>query len=200
VVQILNMAENEGTLIDIDPNGDVIIELSPNRETCLLVSSKVLILSSSVFRKMFSSQFKKGLRNHANQEKTLISLPDDDAEAFVVISNVIHHRNHEVPKKLATDCLKNFAIICDKYDLSSALAPSSTVLLQTSILTSTAEDFNKLLFAAYVLDSPDAFARISWEILLIQVGPFVDLPGVNNHNLIPHTLLGMLRRFEGRCY
>lgn len=194
------MAENEVSVTDIDPNGDIIIELSTKQKTRLLVSSKVLTLASPVFGKMLSSHFKEGLSNHANEEKTLISLPDDDADAFLVVFNIIHHRNNQVPKNLPTDCLENFAIICDKYDLSNALAPSSAVLLQTSVGTSPAQDFNKLLFAAYVLDVPEAFSRISWEILLIQVGPFVDLPGVSDHDLIPHTLLGMLKKFEGRCH
>jgi hypothetical protein len=189
------MAENEVSVTDIDPHGDVIIELSPDRKTRLLVSSKVLTLASPVFGKMLSSRFKEGLSNHANQ-KTVIPLPDDNAEAFLVVCNIIHHRNYQVPKKLATDCLENFATICDKYDMLSALAPSSAVLLQTSIETSAAEDFNKLLLAAYLLDVPDAFTRISWEILLIQVGPFIDLPGVSDHDLVSHNLLGTLRNMK----
>jgi len=50
--------------------------------------------------------------------------------------------------------------------------------LQARIESFTAKDPNKLLFAVYVLDGPDAFSKISWEILLIQVGPFVNLPEV----------------------
>ena len=65
-------------------------------------------------------------------------------------------------------------------------------MLQTSIVTSAAEDFNKLLIAAYILAIPDAFARISWEILLIHVGPFIDLQGVSDHNIVPRALLGTL--------
>jgi hypothetical protein len=69
---------------------------------------------------------------------------------FLVVSNVIHYRNHQVPKNLAMDCLENFASICDKYDSPSALAPSSTVSLQTNIVTSAAKRFQQVLIRSFM--------------------------------------------------
>ncbi len=53
------------------------------------------------------------------------------------------------------------------------------------------KDLDRLLFAAYVLDSPDAFSRVSWEILFVQVGPFVNLPGLIDYELVTGNILGM---------
>ncbi len=145
---------------------------------------------------MFNSQFKEGLSNYPASGKPLIPLPDDNAEAFIVLCNVIHFRTDEVPKKLALTCLHDLAIICDKYNCTSALAPWSAMWLQAKIESFAAKDLNKLLFAAYVLDIPDAFSRISWEILLVQVGPFVNLPGVIDHDFVAGNILGMSVKLE----
>jgi len=88
-------------------------------------------------------------------------------------------------------CLEDLAIICDKYNCTSALTPWSAMRLQAGIESLAVEDLDKLLFASYVLDSPDAFSRISWEILFVQVGPFVTIPGVTDHNLVTGDILGM---------
>lgn len=69
--------------------------------------------------------------------------------------------------------------------------------LQAEIESNAAKNLNKLLSAAYVLDIPDAFSRISWEILLAQAGPFVSLSGVTDHSLVFGNILGMLRKAYG---
>ena len=191
------MAEDEVLVVNADPDGDLFLELSlPDGKTRLLVSSKVLTLVSDVFAKMLSSRFKEGLRTHATSEKPLIPLSEDDAEAFIILCKVIHHHMDEVPRTLTPTCLEKIAIICDKYNCTRALAHSSMTWLQAGIETSVAKDFNKLLFAAYVLDIPDAFSRISWEILVVQVGPFFNLPGLTDQDLVSHDLLGISRKLK----
>ena len=186
------MAEDEVTVINVDPDGDIILEVSSSDgRQHLLVSSKVLSLASPVFSTMFNSRFKEGLSNHPSSGKRLIPLPDDNAEAFTILCNAIHYRTDQVPKEPALVCLEDLAIICDKYDCTSALWPWSTIWLHAGIESYPASDHNKLLFAAFVLDIPTAFSRISWEILLAQVGPFVNLPGLTDHDLFTYNILGM---------
>jgi len=88
-------------------------------------------------------------------------------------------------------CLTDLAVICDKYHCTSALAPWSAIWLQAEIASLAVKDLDRLLFAAYVLDSPDAFSRVSWEILFVQVGPFVNLPGLIDYELVTGNILGM---------
>jgi len=187
------MSEKEASVTDVDPNGDVLLELSgPQGETHLRVSSKVLSLSSMVFAKMLTSQFKEGLSS-SSSSGTLhrTPLPDEDVEAFTLLCNVIHFRKDLVPRKPTVTCLENLAIICDKWDFTSAIAASSELWLQNWIRSTGNRDLSKLLFVAYVLDTPDAFSRISWEILIAQVGLFVNLSGLSEHELMPYSLPGM---------
>jgi len=53
--------------------------------------------------------------------------------------------------------LKDLAVVCDKYDCTSALTPWSAIWLQAGTESLAVEDLDKLLFTAYILDNPDAF-------------------------------------------
>ncbi len=186
------MEEDEPSVIDVDPAGDVILEVCcPDGKRSLLVSSKVLTLASPAFADLCNSQFNTDLGNHLTAAKPSIPLSDDNAKAIIVFCNAIHHRTNEVPRTLELTCLENLAVICDKYDCASTLQPWSAMWLQARIEAHAPEELNKLLFAAYVLDSPDAFSRISWEILMVQVGPFVHLPGLTDNDLVTGNILGM---------
>lgn len=90
----------------MDPDGDVILELSDKKH--LRVSSRITALSSKVFAEMLKSQFKEGLSsNRALETPHLISLPDDNVEAFTLLLNVIHYWMDLVPQKPEAPCLEN---------------------------------------------------------------------------------------------
>lgn len=188
----INLENSEILKINIDPSGDVTVELSRTDEKVhLLVSSKVLALASSAFAAMFSSKFKEGLSNDGASEKAPICLPDDDVDAFTVICNVIHHRVDEVPENLPLSCLKNVAMICDKYDMTRSLMGWNIVWLRAGLESSSApEDFSKLLLVAYIFDIPTMFSKISWKTIIHQVGPSVDLPELADHDLVHDNVLG----------
>lgn len=139
----------------------------------LLVSSKMLSLASSVFAATLSSKFKEGLSKDGWLETSSISLPDDEVEAFTVICKAIHYRVDDIPEDLSLSCLKNLAIVCDKYDMTRSLMGWNTAWLRAGIESSAPEDFSKLLLAAYVLDIPAMFSKLSWEIIIPQAGSFV---------------------------
>ncbi|KAH0551543.1 hypothetical protein GP486_007240 [Trichoglossum hirsutum] len=183
-----------------DPNGDVILELSRPDETRvhIRVSSKVLSMASPVFAAMFGSEFKEGLSNHRSSSADgggayVVPLPDDDAEAFVAICNVIHFRSDEVPHKPSIVCLQNIAFIADKYDCTKALTAQTAQWLRSWIDAPRPVEWRKLLFVAYVMDTADAFSRISWEILRTQIGPMLSPSELAGHELIHHNLLAEFR-------
>lgn len=47
----------------------------------------------------------------------------DHAEAITILYNAIHYRMDELPREFALACLEDIAVICDKYNCTSALAP-----------------------------------------------------------------------------
>lgn len=103
------------TVVKIDPDGDIIFELSSDQavKTHLLISSKVLSLVSLVLGKMFE------------WESSVIPLPEDDLEAFILLAKITHHKMDGVPENLELDCLIEFATICHKYNCVKAVTHSS---------------------------------------------------------------------------
>lgn len=184
--------------IIIDHNGDVMLELG---ESHLLVSSKVLSLVSPVFAAMFKPQFKEGIQSHSSSNgPSKIPLPEDDAKAFTLLCNVIHYRVEEIPGKPDIPCIENLAIICNKYGCIRALAHSGALWLRALSKDAPYKDLSKLLLVAYILDLPDMFSRISWEVMQLQAGPFIDVPGLAGHPLVPHNLLSMLELFADSAF
>ena len=139
---------------------------------------------------MFNSQFKEGLSIRAISRGSPIPLPDEDGPAFLVFCAAIHYQTDEVPRKLDLKCLENLATICDKYRCTSALAPWSTRLLDEVTEGLIGNNLERSFYAAYVLDSPEAFSRISLVILYTQVGPFVHPSGIANDDLVIGNVLG----------
>jgi hypothetical protein len=189
-----SIPKDEVTVVNFAPTADIILEVRcPNGKTHLAIASCCLAIASPVFNKMLSSQLKEGVGNRSTSgHPFLIPLPEDDAEALTLLCNAIHHRG--IPRNPSLACLKSLAIVCDKYDCVSVFAAWGELWLRTHIESTGAKNLNDLLFVAYVLDLPDAFQRISWEILKAQAGTFVNLPGLAGHELVHHNLLGMPRR------
>lgn len=82
----------------------------------MLVSSKHLILSSSVFEAMLQDRFKEGqtLRSTGFLE---LPLPDDDPDAISILLDVIHGHTRKVPRKVDFELLIHISILVDKYQL-----------------------------------------------------------------------------------
>ena len=188
--------ETETKTITIDPEGDVTLEISFDEKqpggTYLLVSSKALSLASKVFARMFKSGFKEGLSNATTAGMVKVSLPEDNAEAMVILCRVIHWQVDEIPRRITPTCLESLVVICDKYDCAKALSPHGAIWLQAAFEYPTGSgDIEKYLFAAYVLDVPEMFSGITWEIIVDHTGPLLYLKGLNDHGLIPDNILGM---------
>lgn len=177
-------------ITQIDPEGDVILEVGKSK-TGLLVASKVLSLASPVFEAMFKPHFKEGIQKRVRLKKPLtIPLPEDDAEAFLLFCNVIHYRSHQIHEEPSPLCLGNLALICDKYQCASPMVAYGALWLKRYLRDVSQDDLCRLLFLAYVLDLPDRFEAISREILFVQEGPFTSLPVLTNCPFLRHDLLG----------
>jgi len=83
----------------------------------MLVSSRHLILASSVFKAMLQEpRFAEGIelkeKGHAS-----IDLHDDDPKALEIIFNVVHGHPKKVPRYVKLKTLVKIAIIVDKYEM-----------------------------------------------------------------------------------
>lgn len=181
------------TVVKIDPDGDIIFELSSDQvvKTHPLISSKVLSLVSPVLGKIFEWEFRAQQSDYpsSKQRPSVIPLPEDDLEAFILLAKITHHKMDGVPENLELDCLIEFASICHKYDCVKAVTHSSLLWLRVDTADYSSEDLNKLLFAAYIPDIPDVFMRVSRIILFNHPGQFLNLPGFTDEDLSPRELL-----------
>jgi hypothetical protein len=179
------------TLTTIDPDGDVWLELAKgDSKVRLRVSSNVLRLVSPVFAAMFKFAFKEGigLAQHS-LAVPVIPLPEDDPDIFTLLCKVVHYQINGVPHSLSPACLEKLAIVYDKYGCVSALQHSSIVWLSRigSDMWRSPNENLKLLHAAYTLDVPEAFARVSGAIIAGQKG-WLDEPVRND--IVQHDLQG----------
>jgi len=113
--------------IIFDPVGDLMLVLeSPTCQARFQVSSKVLSLSSPVFRTMlnFKSGFKEGkdLAERTTSSPPMeLFLGDDNPNALAIILRIIHLQTRWVPQSLGPERLYEIAIISDKYDMRDSL-------------------------------------------------------------------------------
>ncbi|KAF3914452.1 hypothetical protein AA313_de0201892 [Arthrobotrys entomopaga] len=54
---------------------------------------------------------------------SVLSLPEDDADAMLVLLRIMHYKNQTIPKSLTYSELLQIAIICDKYNCDNLVFP-----------------------------------------------------------------------------
>lgn len=115
---------------DPDPNGDLILSIGVE-EMPVRVSSKTLSLASPVLAAMLKPNFAEGqvLSNTKTNEVATIRLPDDDPEAMLWLCKAFHLK--QTHSEVSFPLLEKLAILCDKYDMSLALASWSEVWFST---------------------------------------------------------------------
>jgi len=211
--------------IAIDPDGDISLQLlqqqlcdetdTPDQKTVdekpemreFTVSSKVLSLASPVFKAMLSGRFKEGIdlaRGIASTKSYALNLPDDDAEATIILCRILHFNINDVPEKPTPVCLEKLAFLCDKYQCISAMKYCGSVWLRDWLLASDSEvlcidDLCRLLIFAYVIDLPHEFLGVSWRLFLYHKGPFIgpytQVVILLDHPLLHHDVAGTATLF-----
>lgn len=150
-------------IVDIDPQGDVIVTVGSAKKK-LRVSSSALSFASSVLGAMLNSKFIEGTVTNGMRE---ISLPDDDAEAFTLFCNIAHLRAKFVDFS-SFPLFERLGILCDKYDATEAAMPWSTVYFLKhfrSYECPLSDQSLKMLPVAYTYNNASAFAAISEAVL-----------------------------------
>ncbi|KAK4939707.1 hypothetical protein LTR10_020097 [Elasticomyces elasticus] len=169
-------------LIDIDPEGDLILKIGgissvqqgANDRTivdgserndndeggdvrCLRVTSKVMKLASTVFKTMLQAErFLEGWLALNEDIPPYLALPDDDPAAMTTLCRIIHSKQKPSYATIISDIL-NLAILTDKYDCVPAIQPWFTSCLNQELSTSgsiNVADLPHMLSAAYLFDDP----------------------------------------------
>lgn len=184
------------TRATIDPDGDLVLEVQ-GRE--LLVSRKVLCLSSSVFRAMLrnGSAFIESTGPVISDDGLQhIRLQEDDYEAMRIMTNVIHLQHDWVPTKISFEFLDALAILCDKYDLRKCLGlwPQKWSKPWNEFVSE--PGYERWLFIALVFRNKASFTQISKHLMLAKT---LDDPLFSRSSRtiegVPTGILGNCNRF-----
>ncbi|KAB8301315.1 hypothetical protein EYC80_003196 [Monilinia laxa] len=122
-------------ILDDDDDDESIAESSKTinqlQEVKFLVSSKHMMLVSPVFKAMFRHKngFKEGEELHAAGIVN-VSLPDDNPDAFLMLVNIIHCLDAEIPLVINLQRLCDFAVLVDKYRMHGAVRILSSIWIE----------------------------------------------------------------------
>lgn len=84
------------------------------------VSSRHLRLASPKFESQLSGEnWKEGVPDE-NDGRYHIPAEDWDMEALLILLNVLHHRNRQVPRSVSLEMLAKIAVLIDYYDCAEA--------------------------------------------------------------------------------
>lgn len=158
-------------LVDISPNGDVVLIVGP-QSVRMRVHSRCLSSASKVFGAMFSSRWREG-QDLSEEFPKEVQLDEDDAGALHTICCVVHHRNNDLPQVITPLEVLQIAIAADKYDLSVALRFASAQWLQSK------GDLDKtemgcLLAAAFLFGDTEMFEAHSLALILNYEGSYME--------------------------
>jgi hypothetical protein len=192
--------------LKVDPTPD---EDEPDREPAIvvhmLVSSKHMMLASPVFKAMLQhSRFKEGQKLSATG-KVEIPLPDDDPSAFMIILDIIHGRNRQVPREIDLDLLSSISKLVDKYQMVEVVESFSNGWIDAVIdllparyaTVEDAEDVHRWLGISWVFAREDEFRRMT-ELMERGCGEEL-VEDVEEALPIPGIIVGMLLTMYDFC-
>ncbi|PUU83588.1 hypothetical protein B9Z19DRAFT_1118940 [Tuber borchii] len=146
----------------IDPNGDVLITF-PSTTTKLLVSAKILSVTSPLFEKIFL------LHQHNTPELVEIEINGHSPEALETAFCVLHSLHQCVSTNLSPDTLYGIALAEYRYCFMSALGPWKEVWLKNGT-----GGGGKGMFVRYVFGDREGFKEECRRVVLKSLGDIGD--------------------------
>jgi hypothetical protein len=171
-----------------DVAGDHVISKSNGTRVRIRVSSKHLVLASSYFKHNLGS----GLAESCTlQSKGHVELPMDGQglSETLIVMNIIHNRNRQVPPNVNLDTLTKIAVLVDYLECHEAIEPFSDMwIAQLEMFTGIPNDYSRALVQwlciSLVFDKPTIFNPTSFTVI--------------NHATGPIETLGLPIRVEGK--
>ena len=155
----------------------IIVEDKSCQKFRFRVSSRHLILASSVFRAMLSRNFREGTTLKA-VGIVEIDLPDDDPDALALLLNVIHSRSKSVPSKLGLSSLCRLALLVDKYQMHEAFNLLASMWIAHAVSKGWPEKFDarmrQMLYVSWVFRSPREFRGSTRFAIKESTGQILD--------------------------
>ncbi|KIL86902.1 hypothetical protein FAVG1_09455 [Fusarium avenaceum] len=169
------------------------------------VSSRHLSLASPVFRAMLESKFKESQPNEQGLYE--IQATEWDAEALVILLDIIHGHHRDVPKRISVETLSHIAIIVDYYGCHEIMELVFTAWMayRGDFEDFVKQDPSRWLFISWVFRQELLFTVATKMLLLYDNGKYVvDLPIPqpildkidDKRQYVLNTLFGHLYNFQ----
>jgi hypothetical protein len=152
---------------------DLSRRLATEDEIYYHVSSRHLRLASPRFDSMLTKgKWTEGVPNE-NDGRYHISAEDWDVEALLLLLNVLHHRNRQVPRILSLEMLAKIAVLIDYYDCAEAVELCTErwtehIRKASPIPSVVCRDLMLWMCISWVLRMPDEFTQTT-AIALRQI-------------------------------
>ncbi|QDS75677.1 hypothetical protein FKW77_007587 [Venturia effusa] len=157
-----------GRKVICDSEGDVILVVgaddSESDQVSIRVSSKVLSVSSKVFKAMFGRNFKEGNELAKSSTPYQIPLPDDDPDAMAILCRILHHNADDVFLPDDAAQVMQFVAALDKYDCMKSAKFFLVVWLE-KIRSPPFRHLAILLAISYDIRDETGFRRFSSKLL-----------------------------------
>ncbi|KAK6853753.1 hypothetical protein PG995_010565 [Apiospora arundinis] len=149
-------------------------------EVRMRLSSRHLILASAFFKKMLQGPWEE------SRTRTL-EASDWDAEALLILMNIIHGRNRAVPRSISLEMLAKISVLVDYYrchEVVELFAACWILDLRPSLPKDYGRDFTLWLSISWVLSQEDLFKTLTQVAIRETARPLqtMNLP-------IPHHLV-----------
>ena len=168
------MLRAKGLTTIVDPDGDVMLELS---NITLRVSSKVLSLASPVFKAMLGPNFSEGIPTETGLRT--IKLPDDNSALVHYLCCILHHRYNYLEVDVDISLFQGLTLLTDKYDCVKAVQHWGINCLRKLLKEGKCHNFHlgdhpqysRLLVPAVVFDDPEIFQEVT-RLMILEFSKF----------------------------
>ncbi|KAK8867596.1 hypothetical protein PGQ11_006174 [Apiospora arundinis] len=152
-------------------------------EVRMRLSSKHLILASAFFKKMLQGPWEES-RTHS------LEASDWDAEALLILMNIIHGRHRAVPRSISLEMLAKISVLVDYYrchEVVELFATCWILDLRPSLPRKYGRDLTLWLLISWVFSQEDLFKTLTKVAIRETAGPLqtMNLP-------IPHHLVAII--------
>lgn len=143
----------------------------PVTEYHLMLSSRHLTLASPVCRKMFSQQWGEALQRDG--EGRIVWRPEGELlylDAFVIVMNVIHGRNREVPRDVNLELLAKIAVVTDYLQCHESMGVISPIWidgLRVSLSQTYSRELILWIMISSIFGDQDAFRQATRTAILM---------------------------------
>lgn len=110
----------------------------------------------------------------------MVPLPNHEAGSVEIICNILHHRNHAVPKFLTPSKVLMVAITALSLDCIVALTWASVAWLKPAD-PNDLQGLSQLMAAAYVMENSQDFSKITLAMILHHNSPYCEVSRAELH-------------------